>query len=298
LAPMKVRDTDVRLIRSGQGMLPTFIVIGAAKCATTSVCDILGGHPQVFMSDPKEPHYFAISDPQEFEARRPWYEALFAEAGSALAVGEGSVSCTSPRRIAIAAPRIHATVPECRLIYMVRHPIRRLESDWRMMRFEQRVSGSVNEVLREVPNLLNWGFYWKHLNVYRSLFADEQILIVFFEDFTRHPHRELERIYAHIGVDSSYVAPDADRPRLGAGDFRRFGAAASALQRVPGLERVKHLVPRLAVEAAKRLFGRRETFEVKWDAATLRSVAEEYREDAAQLLAHCGKPPDYWVLDV
>ena len=37
---------------------PTFLVIGAMKCATTSLCDIFAQHPQMFVCTPKEPDFF------------------------------------------------------------------------------------------------------------------------------------------------------------------------------------------------------------------------------------------------
>lgn len=43
---------------SRHAIKPTFFVIGAAKAGTTSLCELLGAHPEVFFSDPKEPQFF------------------------------------------------------------------------------------------------------------------------------------------------------------------------------------------------------------------------------------------------
>ena len=43
------------------------MIIGAAKSGTTALFKYLEQHPDVFMSDPKEPHYFA------FEGQRPTF---------------------------------------------------------------------------------------------------------------------------------------------------------------------------------------------------------------------------------
>ncbi len=45
--------------------LPTFLIIGAAKSGTTSLYEYLSLHPEVFMSEIKEPKYFA------WDAERP-----------------------------------------------------------------------------------------------------------------------------------------------------------------------------------------------------------------------------------
>ena len=38
---------------------PTFMIVGAPKCGTTALYEYLQTHPQIFISDPKEPLYFA-----------------------------------------------------------------------------------------------------------------------------------------------------------------------------------------------------------------------------------------------
>ncbi len=275
------------------------MIIGAAKCATTSVYDLLRAHPGVFMSEPKEPHYFAIEDHEEFLSRRGWYESLFSGGGHAVAVGEASVSSTNPTRLEIAPPRIRELLPDCRLIYMVRHPIRRIESDWRMMRYERRASGSIKKALEESPALLDWGFYWRSLEAYRALFPDEQILVVFFEDFVRDPRQELRRICAHIGADPSFdfEAADPNRARLASKDLGHYGRVASILKDTLAVRALKPLLPAKAIQWAKRMLVRQETFEVEWEPSIRREVVELYAEDTAKLLEHCGKPTDFWVLD-
>jgi len=39
-------------------ILPNFLIVGAAKCGTTSLYYSLKQHPDVFMSNPKEPDFF------------------------------------------------------------------------------------------------------------------------------------------------------------------------------------------------------------------------------------------------
>ncbi|MEK7795603.1 MAG: sulfotransferase, partial [Candidatus Hydrogenedentota bacterium] len=71
---------------------PNFIIVGAPKCGTTALSEYLRAHPNVFVSDPKEPHYFA----EDFDLLRitkteAAYHQLFAKATSEhAAVGEAS----------------------------------------------------------------------------------------------------------------------------------------------------------------------------------------------------------------
>lgn len=130
------------------------MVIGCRKCGTTNLCRLLGDHPDVFMTNPKEPQYF--SRLSNFDRDRDWYASLFAGAESYIARGEGSTTYTFPRRIELAAPRIHEAIPDCRLIYIVRHPIRRLESDWKSRVREGRARTSINEAVESDDNLVTF----------------------------------------------------------------------------------------------------------------------------------------------
>ena len=46
--------------RNARMTIPTFLVVGAARCGTTGLVEGLRSHPRVFVTDPKEPHYFAL----------------------------------------------------------------------------------------------------------------------------------------------------------------------------------------------------------------------------------------------
>ena len=70
---------------------PNFFIIGAPKCGTTSLATWLSGHPNVFMSAVKEPHFFNTDD-RRFISTLEAYENLFRAASSDhCAVGEASV---------------------------------------------------------------------------------------------------------------------------------------------------------------------------------------------------------------
>ena len=55
--------------------LPNFMCIGAAKCGTTSLYDILKQHTDVFIPSFKEPHFFDIST--VYENGISWYEKTY-----------------------------------------------------------------------------------------------------------------------------------------------------------------------------------------------------------------------------
>jgi hypothetical protein len=273
-------------------MMPNFIVIGAAKCGTTSMCDLLGMHPTVFMTDPKEPHFFS----RENDESKPqaWYESLFAGAEGCSAVGEGSTSYTHPNVIDVAASRIASAIPDCRLIYMVRHPLKRLESDWRMRRHENWAPDCINEAVEKQRNLVRHGLYWKNLSVYRRFFPDEQILIVFLEDFSKDPDAELRRCFKHLRVNPSVIFPDARRARNRSQDLRRDGRIAAFLRKMSLFDCFKAGVPPWLLTAGKRTLTRREEFVVDWKPHIRLRVIEQFQADSQQFLQFCGRSADFW----
>ena len=76
-------------------MLPNFLVLGAARCGTTSLHYYLAEHPDVCMSSIKEPNYFLFDeaghpciDDRRIIAKsvseRSRYERLFVDRGAAI----------------------------------------------------------------------------------------------------------------------------------------------------------------------------------------------------------------------
>jgi len=104
---------------------PSFFILGAAKCGTTSLHGFLGQHPEICMSDPKEPFYFE----GPFGKGVSWYfNRYFGHWSPSLtAVGEARHrNLYAPS----AAARIHRYNPDARLIVCMRKPADRAVSHW------------------------------------------------------------------------------------------------------------------------------------------------------------------------
>src|ERR687895_490160 len=109
-------------------MLPNFLIIGAAKAGTTSMWAYLREHPQVFMAEPKELHFFVAES--NWKRGMRWYESHFQDATNAVAIGEACGAYTRFPRFRGVSERIASIVPHARLIYLVRHPIDRMVSNY------------------------------------------------------------------------------------------------------------------------------------------------------------------------
>lgn len=101
-----------------------FLIIGAAKCATTWLQMSLAENPSVFMPEP-ELHYFS----REYHRGSDWYRAQFAEAGAATIIGEKSNSYLTEEP---SAERIAHDLPHVKLIVQLRDPVQRAYSSYCM----------------------------------------------------------------------------------------------------------------------------------------------------------------------
>jgi hypothetical protein len=179
---------------------------------------------------------------------------------------------------------------------MVRNPLKRLESDWKMRAHEGWAKGgSINESIDLQPTLITQGAYWTNINVYRKHFPDEQILIVFLEDFSRDPNRELARCFAHIGVKPWSGVRNADRPRNASNEFSKDRALGRVMRGSPAFAALRNSIPQWLVEAGKAVLTERPQYTIHWAPEARRRVVTALQEDAMKFLDFCGKQPDYWT---
>ena len=106
-------------------MLPNLVIIGAMKCGTTSLHYYLDQHPDISMSAKKETNFFT---PRGFDKGVEWYEQQFT--GGTRICGEASPNYSYFDRFPGVPERMHSVIPEPRIIYMVRNPIRRILSQY------------------------------------------------------------------------------------------------------------------------------------------------------------------------
>ncbi|MBA3583056.1 MAG: sulfotransferase domain-containing protein, partial [Gemmatimonadetes bacterium] len=139
-------------LRARNVRLPDFIVIGAMKSGTTTLFEWLADQPEFALPALKEPNFF--SDDRQWRKGLGWYGGLFADAPPDCLVGEASVRYTGASLSAIAAERMAATVPHARLIYLVRHPIDRIRSQYRHWAIVMRGSKTLVEALNKPDNEL------------------------------------------------------------------------------------------------------------------------------------------------
>lgn len=267
--------------------LPDFIIIGAMKCATSTLHEQLARQPGVFMSTPKEPRFF--SDDHIYERGMDWYAGLFAGAPDGAVCGESSTHYTKLPAHPHSVDRIARHLPNAQFIYIMRHPIDRLVSqyvhEWSM----RNVSGPIDQAVDAFPPLVEYGRYAMQMRPYLERFGLERVLPVVFERLTANPQRELERVASFIGVTWP-VTWDESLGRRNAGLERmRRSPLRDAILDLPGLKQARRLLlPESLRSRLKQRWMMREKPRLSTDVWT--RLERLYDEDLRQLGQWLGRP--------
>ena len=226
-------------------MLPNFLVIGSMKCGTTSLYEYVRRHPQVYMSERKELDYFSTGRDEGLTS--DWYEGWFAAADGARAVGEASTSYTKFPVHQQVASRIGRMLPDVRLIYVVRHPIERMRSQWIHDMAQGDEVRPMPQALVEERRYLDFSRYALQLEQYLAHFPRGQILVLTSEDLLGARRDTLKRVFEFLDVDPDWWAPEAEfefhpsapkrRPSTLTRNLRHVGAYRVLAGKAPGFVR-------------------------------------------------------------
>jgi len=291
-------------------MKPNFLIIGAAKAATTSLWYLVRQHPEIFMTSRKEPHFFSIDE--QYELGFDWYESWFADAEEWQQRGEASASYTAKGFYPKAAERIAVYEPNMRLIFIARHPFDRIESLWLQLRrmsvtkFLQRegmrVDPSFDRALHEQSAaLIETTKYWEEISRYRQLFPDEQILVLLFEEFKRDTPATLRRCFEFLGVDPNV---EVESPSAHLNSMEQHRLPRESVQKFWGSPRGRALYvgfANLFPHRARKWIGRhlmrsRPQDRPVWTPESKEWVREQLQEDVSKFLDFYGLPDDTWDL--
>lgn len=208
--------------------LVRFFLVGAARSGTTALADYLEQHPEVFISDPKEPHYFA------FQGRKPGfigpgdkyfnnsvvytaekYKRLFAKASPTQIAGDASVSYLYYSE---SLKRIQSKCPNAKIICILRHPVDRAYSAF--MRLTSRLLETEQDFELAFHNETRLDLGWHHLWHYEQMshygpqleslfqtFDRKQVLVLLYDDFKANSIATVQQCFRFLEIDDSFVPP-------------------------------------------------------------------------------------------
>ncbi len=248
---------------------PDFLLIGAMKCATTTLQQQLAAQTGVFMTTPKEPNYF--SDDAVYAQGADWYGRLFDTAQPGDLRGEASTHYTKRPTHPHTIDRIKAAGLTPKLIYMIRNPVDRAMSHYIHEWSKGIITDDPHSALQTHPELIDYGRYGWQITPYVEAFGLSQIYLTSLEQIKADPEGELASVGRFLGLtgplhwDTSMGAQNTSADRYKPLPFSRLlvdNPVARVLRRtiVPkGLrERVRHARairshPELSPEAIAQL---------------------------------------------
>jgi len=205
---------------------PTFLVIGAQRSGSTSLEDYLSAHPAVLTAVVKEVQYFH----RHYENGELWYRSRFPltvratlmhrRTGVPPAIGEASPDYLFDPR---APARVHSFDGGLKLIAVLRDPVERAHSHWRMetrrgrepLRFEEALDREEAELESELAQLVATsgyldapfrtsyvarGRYAEQLERWLELFPREQMLVLLSDDLLADQAGAMSRLAGFLGI--------------------------------------------------------------------------------------------------
>jgi hypothetical protein len=277
---------------------PNFFIVGAPKSGTTALYHHLRAHPEIFMPDHKELHFFAkdLTSPQ-YRMDEQTYLAYFDQANGAKRIGEAGVWYLYSR---CAAEEIRRFDPSAKIIAMLRNPVEMIYSYHTqrlfngtedIVDFEQALAAEQDRKrglrLPQNPYPIE-ALYYREIALYHEqvlryfrAFGRENIHVIIFDDFKRDVHSAFRETFEFLGVDSRFEPPLADSDlmknasrRVRSKMFRRFLESPPNFVTGP----VKLLIPQ---SLRRQLWMKLRNLNTKWAArpqmaAALKSRLTEY----------------------
>lgn len=196
---------------------PNFFIVGAPKCGTTAWVEYLSTHPEIAFSTHKEPHYFNTDFPGfRWATNEAEYLAEFDHVTDEKCIGEASVEYLYSDK---AASNIATFDPKARIIIFLREPAAFLRSyhnqlllnlDEDLTDFAQawalsgkREADRIPDTCRE-PKFLNYkkvGRFSEQVGRYRDRFPDDQIKIMWFDQWSMDPRSSYVELLEFLGVE-------------------------------------------------------------------------------------------------
>jgi hypothetical protein len=200
-----------------------FIIIGAQKCATTTLFKYLNEHSKIAMPEDKEAPFFnSGANKQDYYA---FLEQTFNHALTGQILGKASPQYMAhpdtPKNIKLLAPAI-------KVIAILKNPLERSFSHYKMAvrrgtesrNYQRAVNEGLSDLslangrVRHAPShsqgyeseadfYLSWSEYGRVLAQYYYHFSPEQIMVVFAEDLNKSPKQTLAAILNFLAVDAA-----------------------------------------------------------------------------------------------
>lgn len=192
------------------------IIIGAMKSGTTTLFSMLAEHPRISPATPKEPGFFAFED--IYARGFDWYHSLFDfDPDTHLYRLDGSTDYTKSPFITDVWEKMQSRKnAEFKLVYIMRHPLRRLESHARHVQLARKELGQI--ISQRSDHSLDQGIslpalsvsqYASQIQPYRAAWQAGDLYLTTLEELKKDPRRVMNDLWQFL--DIAPLASDASK---------------------------------------------------------------------------------------
>ena len=203
--------------------LPNFLIVGAAKCGTSSLHNYLNQHPDIFMPTynqdgmkVKEPRFLIKDLVQQRLHNGVWnfeeYQSLFTDVKDEKSIGESTVLYLYYYKHAIKKIKYYLG-EDVRIIIMLRNPIERAYSAYSFASRTHQENQTFKEALMNArkrfdedntlsPMILykELGLYYKMVKAYMENFKD--VHVVLYDDFVLETNLQVRRVFNFLNISN------------------------------------------------------------------------------------------------
>lgn len=172
---------------------PNFLFIGADKCGSSWLHEVLSAHPQCYVPPAKDIYFFD----RYYEKGLDWYFGFFRAAGQKC-VGEICHDYLYSKQV---AQRIRRDLPDARLMAFLREPVERTFSHYLYMIRSGRTRLAFRQALDTFPELVEHSLYAKNLAPYLDLFQEDKFRVFFYDDLKTSPRDFAKAVFDFLEID-------------------------------------------------------------------------------------------------
>ena len=272
--------------------LPSSIfIIGAAKCGTTALADMLDQHSNIVLSEPKESDYFTN---RVFSNGFDWYNSLFKDTQNVTFRLDASVSYSigwGEHGSEEIAKRIYDYDENAILIYLVRDPVARAWSSyWHDVRNLKVKSSPEESILDPDSAHYRGGMYFKRLSEYLKYFSRDNILVFSQSTLINKPEYVLKNINNLLKLESlENLAKLADKKVNASYQFNKAGQLLTKIVPIKLIKRLAFLSNRFLPSQVNQIIRKRISKPIpEIDKSMANQLVKIYKDDAEALYKEFG----------
>lgn len=227
----------------------SFLVIGAQKSGTTALYEYLREYPNIYLPAGKEVPFFSDNEYYRIGMDR-FIADHFRDCPDNSLAGVITPQYMSNR---VVADRVWRHCSSAKIVAILRDPVKRAISHYRMNVLRGLETRPINEAFRQcllrsnyelarslMPGEFSdplcyvvWSEYGRILNFYSENYDRSQILILFFEDMIKNPGETIDEIARFVGAPAGHRSKMLGEPVFESNRVARLAPLRRRLRNTP-----------------------------------------------------------------